>query len=153
MDYKRFIPNKGPLPGTLWIAEQIPGYVERYFKSDLFLSEFAVVCFSLVFCASISADVTNVWCAQGYWPSYNIPYFPSIYNRSGYIPLAAQNAQYSYSTALVPRFSEEISLWYVLLIPCFFLTVAFWMLCPQLVVVGVVAVHPFLCLHCLIAAL
>jgi len=45
--------------GILWIAEQIPGYVE-------------------------TGDVTHVLFSQGYWPSYNVPYFKNIYNMSGY---------------------------------------------------------------------
>lgn len=48
-------------PGTLWIAEQIPGLVER-------------------------ADKTSTVTQTGYWASYNIPYFVNIYNMSGYPP-------------------------------------------------------------------
>jgi len=46
-------------PNTLWIGSQMPGYFE-------------------------SADVTNVINSQGYWPSYNVPYFPKIFEISGY---------------------------------------------------------------------
>jgi len=42
---------------TLWVVEQIPGHIN-------------------------SSDVTDVLRKQGYWPSYNIPYFPFIYNMS-----------------------------------------------------------------------
>eukprot|EP01126_Amoeba_proteus_P031935 TRINITY_DN3122_c0_g2_i21.p1 TRINITY_DN3122_c0_g2~~TRINITY_DN3122_c0_g2_i21.p1 ORF type:complete len:123 (+),score=12.56 TRINITY_DN3122_c0_g2_i21:414-782(+) len=59
IDYKLYSPGQPLQPGTLWIAEQIPGYVE-------------------------TADVTDVLSQDGYWASYNIPYFPSIYNMSGY---------------------------------------------------------------------
>jgi len=59
VDYKLFTPGQTLKPGTLWIAEQIPGYVER-------------------------ADKTDVLRDTGYWASYNIPYFPKIYNMSGY---------------------------------------------------------------------
>jgi hypothetical protein len=31
-----------------------------------------------------SADVTSVINEKGYWPSYNIPYFPDIFNISGF---------------------------------------------------------------------
>jgi hypothetical protein len=31
IDYKRFQQNQQLLPGTLWVVEQIPGLVERYF--------------------------------------------------------------------------------------------------------------------------
>jgi len=58
IDTKKFKPGS-PLPeGFLWVAEQIPGQVE-------------------------SADLTNVL-KYGYWPSYNVPYFPDIWEKSGY---------------------------------------------------------------------
>lgn len=43
----------------LWIIEQIPNHTE-------------------------AADVTHLLIDQGYWSSFNIPYFQSIYNASGY---------------------------------------------------------------------
>merc|ERR1711920_354193 len=43
----------------LWIAEQIPGQVA-------------------------TGDVSNVLLQNGYWPSYNVPYFQEIYDLSGY---------------------------------------------------------------------
>jgi hypothetical protein len=46
-------------PNTLWIGEQFPGYYR-------------------------TADVTHVVNEQGYWPSYNIPYFEDGYYMSGY---------------------------------------------------------------------
>jgi len=59
-DFKQFEKGASSLkPGTLWIAEQIPGYIE-------------------------SGDMTSVLQDQGYWPSYNIPYFPYIFNISGF---------------------------------------------------------------------
>jgi hypothetical protein len=60
------------LPRTLTIAEQIPGRVA-------------------------SRDVTDVLNARGFWPSYNIPYLPEIYNASGYPAKAQGNPGYSYS--------------------------------------------------------
>jgi len=59
VDYKRFEVGKKLNPGTLWVVEQIPGYVEY-------------------------ADVTDQL-ERGYWASYNIPYFPKIYAESGYL--------------------------------------------------------------------
>lgn len=45
-----------------------------------------------------SGDVTHVFWAQGgYWPSYNIPYFPNIYEISGYPAMAQKSVQYSYT--------------------------------------------------------
>jgi len=58
VDYKLFVPGQPLKPDTLWIAEQIPGFV-------------------------MSADETAIL-AKGFWPSYNIPFFPTIYNMSGY---------------------------------------------------------------------
>lgn len=46
-------------PGTMYILEQIPGYVEIM-------------------------DVTNVINEKGFWPSFNIPYIKKIYDLSGY---------------------------------------------------------------------
>ncbi|KAK9795552.1 hypothetical protein WJX73_006243 [Symbiochloris irregularis] len=57
LDFKRFIPGRELLPGTLWVAEQIPGLIE-------------------------AADMTETL-LRGYWPSYNVPFFPEIYKRSG----------------------------------------------------------------------
>lgn len=53
-------PSSTSLPaGLLYIVEQIPGYTQ-------------------------TADVTSVLESQTYWPSYNIPYFPEVFERSGY---------------------------------------------------------------------
>ncbi len=59
-----FVPGKPLVAGTLWVLDQVPGYVE-------------------------SDDVTAVLTQQGYWASYNTPYFPKIYNVSGARPLLA----------------------------------------------------------------
>jgi len=59
VDYKLFTPGQNLQPGTLWIIEQVPGYV-------------------------VSADKTDFVIANGYWASYNVPYFSFIYNISGY---------------------------------------------------------------------
>ena len=47
------------------------------------------------------ADVTNQL-ARGYWPSYNVPYFDSIFNNSGYPAVVAQRGP-DYSYQLAPR--------------------------------------------------
>jgi len=62
VDYNKFEIGTKPeqLPdNVLWILEQMPGYTE-------------------------SADVTQVLRDQGYWPSYNVPYFKFIYDLSEY---------------------------------------------------------------------
>ncbi|KAN0007312.1 hypothetical protein ACTFIU_000511 [Dictyostelium citrinum] len=79
-DYKLFTPNKQqPLPpNTFWIAEQIPGQVR-------------------------TADLTDTLNDQGYWKSYNIPYFESIYNISGYSEKTDLPPSYQYSYEKCPR--------------------------------------------------
>ena len=49
-----------------YVAEQIPGLV-------------------------LYADVTQEL-ERGYWPSYNVPYFPEIYEKSGYPQMIAMQA-------------------------------------------------------------
>ena len=41
----------------MWVAEQLPGKIQ-------------------------AEDMTDVL-GRGYWPSYNVPYFPEMYNASG----------------------------------------------------------------------
>jgi len=78
VDYKLFTPGRKMLaPNTLWIGSQIPGYFE-------------------------SADVTDVVNKQGYWPSYNIPYFKDIYNVTGY-PALVQKYGDAFSYDNCPR--------------------------------------------------
>lgn len=75
VDYNLFKPGKSLVPGTLWIGEQIPG---------MFMTK----------------DVTTTL-SYGYWPSYNVPYFPEIYNLSGFSQQPNYNDFFSYS--LCPR--------------------------------------------------
>ena len=58
IDYKLFTPGQPLLPGTLYVCEQIPG-------------------------TFVGGDVTREL-ERGYFPSYNIPYWIEIYNKSGY---------------------------------------------------------------------
>lgn len=59
VDYKKFERHNSDLnAGLLWIIEQMPGNTK-------------------------ASDVTNILQRQTYWPSYNIPYFPSIFSMSG----------------------------------------------------------------------
>jgi len=76
INYNLYTPGKPLPPGLLWVIEQIPGYVE-------------------------SADVTPEL-ERGYWPSYNVPYFPYIYNISGYPAIVAKNGP-DFSYQLCPR--------------------------------------------------
>jgi len=73
-DTKLFTPGQPLQPETLFILEQIPGYIE-------------------------SGDVTFQLDNYGYFPSYNIPYFPFIFNMSGYPAMVAQGgAGYTYES-------------------------------------------------------
>jgi hypothetical protein len=73
VDYKLFTPGQPIKPGTLWIAEQIPGYI-------------------------VANDESSYLINQGFWPSYNIPYFDFIYNISGYPAMFDKYGnEYSYS--------------------------------------------------------
>eukprot|EP01091_Cochliopodium_minus_P014611 TRINITY_DN4993_c0_g1_i2.p1 TRINITY_DN4993_c0_g1~~TRINITY_DN4993_c0_g1_i2.p1 ORF type:complete len:529 (+),score=128.13 TRINITY_DN4993_c0_g1_i2:1-1587(+) len=77
-DLKLFEPKNRQLKaGTLYIAEQIPGYIE-------------------------SADMTNFLQENQHWPSYNIPYFPYIYNTSGFLQYYEKYGD-SYSYSKCPR--------------------------------------------------
>ena len=52
LDWKRFKPGQSLQAGLFWVAEQIPHLIE-------------------------AADMTETL-AWGYWPSYNVPYFPEV---------------------------------------------------------------------------
>lgn len=56
LDFNLFVPGQALAPGLLWIAEQYPNAGAGY----------------------LAADVTDIL-AFGYWPSYNVPYFPEVY--------------------------------------------------------------------------
>lgn len=58
IDYNHFKPGSQPREGTLYILEQIPGYIR-------------------------SGDQTQVLIDQGYWASYNVPFYPDIFTMSG----------------------------------------------------------------------
>lgn len=63
--------------GVLTILEQLPGFI----KWD---------------------DLSAVLGSQGYWPSFNIPYFPSVYKRSGFEAMFKQYGN-AYSHEHCPR--------------------------------------------------
>ncbi|GAB4819731.1 hypothetical protein N2152v2_006777 [Parachlorella kessleri] len=66
VDLKRFSPGRELEPGLLWVVEQAPGLV-------------------------VSSDATETL-VRGYWPSYNIPFHPAVYNHSGYPQFIQQQA-------------------------------------------------------------
>ena len=58
MDWKRFIPGQVPSEGFFTVLEEIPSLI-------------------------IHRDMTDLLVSKSYWPSYNVPFFPEIYIRSG----------------------------------------------------------------------
>ena len=69
VDYKNFKRGEVPRNGLLWVLEQLPGHVH-------------------------AEDLTDVLISQGYWGSYNAPFFPSIFNISGRPELAKTYGNY-----------------------------------------------------------
>jgi len=76
VDWKLFTPGQAIVPNTLWVSEEIPGQFP-------------------------GADVSDVL-AFGYWPSYNVPYFPQVHKASGFADLAAMGVP-SASFQTAPR--------------------------------------------------
>ena len=62
LDWKRFKPGQSLQAGLFWVAEQIPHLIE-------------------------AADMTETL-AWGYWPSYNVPYFPEVLSLAGVFVLS-----------------------------------------------------------------
>lgn len=58
VDYQRFVKGETPPGGLLWVLEQMPG-------------------------CSAFQDQTNMLINNSYWASYNIPFYPDIYDSSG----------------------------------------------------------------------
>jgi len=59
VDQKLFTAGETPQPGTLHILEQVPGFI-------------------------VAADQTEALITDGYWASYNVPFYPFIWEISGY---------------------------------------------------------------------
>ena len=58
VDYKLFKPGKPLRDGLFWVLEQLPSLIE-------------------------AKDMTDTLRTQAFWPSYNSPYFTSVFNLSG----------------------------------------------------------------------
>ena len=69
VDFKKYAPGSTIVPGTLWIAEQTPGYIH-------------------------SGDVSDQLNEHGYWASYNIAYWWDIYTISGYENMKQQQGNF-----------------------------------------------------------
>ena len=77
VDYKTFKPGQPLRDGLLWVLEQLPSYIE-------------------------SRDMTDTLRQQLYWPSYNCPYFPTVFNLSG-VPAMVQQYGDWFSYDKTPR--------------------------------------------------
>ncbi|XP_023326751.1 putative phospholipase B-like 2 isoform X2 [Eurytemora carolleeae] len=78
VDYNQFTPGDKELkPNLLWVLEQIPGYIQ-------------------------TKDLTQIIESQGFWPSYNSPYFKDVYNMSGNQRLVEQYGDW-FSYEKTPR--------------------------------------------------
>ncbi|GIL42922.1 hypothetical protein Vafri_750 [Volvox africanus] len=64
LDSKRFIPHTELQPGLLRVVEQMPGFHKT---------------------ADVTAELS-----RGYWPSYNVAYFPEVYDAAGYPDMIAR---------------------------------------------------------------
>lgn len=109
VDMKRYQPPGGAsltlpiaassLPdGTFWVLEQLPDLLNNPIdignQTGMRRSQFA--------------DVTSVLRTQGYWASYNIPYFPSVYEASGNAAMETQyGAYFSYTEYARPRMFQR----------------------------------------------
>jgi hypothetical protein len=58
LDHSKFIPGQQLSNDTLWVLEQIPGFTKAH-------------------------DLTYELIKQGYWASYNLPFFATIAEMSG----------------------------------------------------------------------
>jgi len=76
VDFKLFKPKAPIRHGLLWVVEEMPGLI-------------------------VGGDRTEEL-SRGYWPSYNIPYWPEVYNKSGYPAMAAKHGNY-YTYEMCPR--------------------------------------------------
>jgi len=80
LDYKKFTPGHPLPPWTFVVSEQLPGPY-NHGGEDLTLA-----------------------LQRGHWPSYNVPYFPDVYNNSAYPAMVSQHGvEQSYQ--LAPRAS------------------------------------------------
>ncbi|GIL99532.1 hypothetical protein Vretimale_4675, partial [Volvox reticuliferus] len=64
LDTKRFVPHTELQPGLLQVLEQMPGFHKT---------------------ADVTAELS-----RGYWPSYNVAYFPEVYDAAGYPDMIAR---------------------------------------------------------------
>eukprot|EP00762_Andalucia_godoyi_P002199 ANDGO_07625.mRNA.1 Phospholipase B-like protein B len=75
--YSLFTPGRPLADDTLWIIEQTPGYT----RGD---------------------DMTS-YLSLGHWPSFNIPFYPDVWERLGYNLLVEKTKDYTWTWQLAPR--------------------------------------------------
>jgi hypothetical protein len=100
VDYKLFSPGAELPPGVLYVSEQIPGLVvfgditQELGKCGVWFPRLPPVHHGLG-CRILPVE-------RGYFPSYNVPYFPIIYQKSGYPSMTERfrNRTEDYSMAL-----------------------------------------------------
>jgi len=70
VDLNKFTPHQTSMKnGTIWVVEEMPGLV-------------------------VGQDQSMLLQSQGYWPSYNVPFYPEIYKRSGYPAMVEKFGSY-----------------------------------------------------------
>lgn len=95
VDMKRFTPGRLIASDTLWILEQIPGYL-------------------------YGGDQSAHLQEQKYWASYNIPFYPFIYNMSGYNRYSDNSSSYLFCARaqIFARDQGKVGIRLVLMVIC-----------------------------------
>ena len=70
LDTKLFVDDGAMIPGLLWVSEDMPGYF-------------------------VAQDQTDFLRKNKYWPSYNVPFYPEIFQISGSAQNAASEPEYA----------------------------------------------------------
>ena len=95
LDLKKVTLNQSINDSAFWVVEQIPGWV--YHRLSLCLDSIVHISSSLV----VAGDQTAIL-REGYWASYNVPFYEEISRQSG-IPERVEKAGFDYSHDLAPR--------------------------------------------------
>lgn len=66
VDSKKLVPGQKPKSDLIWVTETMPGI-------------------------AMKRDMTSLFVEQGFWPSFNTPYFPEIFEIAGYNAQMAKN--------------------------------------------------------------
>lgn len=103
INYNIFEPTKPIKDNVLWVLEQLPGeYLKNSSTCTKRKSNYLRFCMSIKTYVlrtgmTVSRDVSKVLRDQGYWASYNIPYFDEIFRASSHQKMVDQYGDfYSY---------------------------------------------------------